>query len=106
MATDQAAAMAEAIEAGEDGSVGGLLERLADRIGGHAHVKAVFGEPIQQGDVTVVPVARVRWGIGRLADHGQCRGGAGAGLAGLWRERRPRLAGHHGRRSLAAGAVS
>jgi uncharacterized spore protein YtfJ len=41
-----------------------LLERLAEFVGAKATVRAVFGEPIRQGDRTVVPVARVRWGFG------------------------------------------
>jgi uncharacterized spore protein YtfJ len=27
-------------------------------------VEAVFGAPVQHGEVTVIPVARVRWGLG------------------------------------------
>ena len=42
----------------------GSLERLAELVGAKANVNAVFGEPIRQGDLTVVPVARVRWGVG------------------------------------------
>lgn len=34
-----------------------LLERLADKLGGRAKVDAVFGAPVQQGDLTVIPVA-------------------------------------------------
>ena len=41
-----------------------FLERLAELVGAKATVRAVFGEPIQRGDMTVVPVARVRWGFG------------------------------------------
>lgn len=41
-----------------------LLERLADLVGAKAGVHAVFGEPIERGSLTVVPVARVRWGFG------------------------------------------
>jgi hypothetical protein len=41
-----------------------LLERLAERIGGRAKAEAVFGAPVQHGEVTVIPVARVRWGLG------------------------------------------
>ena len=41
-----------------------LIERLAEMLGAKANVQAVFGEPIARGDVTVVPVARVRWGFG------------------------------------------
>jgi uncharacterized spore protein YtfJ len=83
MASDETKAMTDAIEAAEVGSVSGLLERLADRIGGRANVKAVFGEPIQQGDLTVVPVARVRWGIGVGGGRGgDAQGGSGSGGGG------------------------
>lgn len=41
-----------------------LLERLAERIGGRAKAEAVFGAPVQHGEVTFIPVARVRWGLG------------------------------------------
>jgi uncharacterized spore protein YtfJ len=41
-----------------------LLERLAELVGAKATVKVVFGEPVRQGELTVVPVARVRWGFG------------------------------------------
>lgn len=50
-----------------------LLDRLGERLGSQATVKAVFGEPVERGDVTVMPVARVRWGYG---------GGAGSGPMG------------------------
>ena len=42
----------------------GLMERLADRLGGKASVAAVFGDPIASDGVTVVPVAKVRFGFG------------------------------------------
>jgi uncharacterized spore protein YtfJ len=51
-------------EAVEGGPSDRFLDRLAERIGGRASVKAVFGDPIERGDLTVVPVARVRWGFG------------------------------------------
>jgi hypothetical protein len=58
----------EATESAERSAAGGpadrLLERLADLVGARATVQAVFGEPIRQGELTVVPVARVRWGFG------------------------------------------
>ena len=49
-----------------------ILDRLGERLGTQATVKAVFGEPVERGDVTVIPVARVRWGLG---------GGSGSGPA-------------------------
>jgi uncharacterized spore protein YtfJ len=47
-----------------------FVERLAKRLGLSASAKAVFGEPVERDGVTVVPVAKVRWGFG---------GGSGAG---------------------------
>lgn len=41
-----------------------LLERLAELIGARAGVQAVFGEAVRQDGLTVVPVARLRWGFG------------------------------------------
>ena len=64
-----------------------LIERLADRVGGRAKVEAVFGAPVQQDDVTVIPVARVRWGVGggggedRRNDVSASGSGGGGGVA-------------------------
>lgn len=49
-----------------DKRFGNLLEAL----GGTATAKAVFGEPIERDGLTIVPVARVRFGVG---------GGGGSG---------------------------
>ncbi|ASU82921.1 hypothetical protein CDO52_09080 [Nocardiopsis gilva YIM 90087] len=46
------------------------LDRVNARLGGTASVSAVFGDPIECDGVTVIPVARIRFGVG---------GGAGAG---------------------------
>lgn len=51
-----------------------LLERAAAALGGRASVHAVYGEPITQGDVTIVPVARGRFGFG----GDEAGGGGGA----------------------------
>jgi sporulation protein YtfJ len=73
-ATDDAAHTAEA------GLANQFLERLAERIGGHASVRAVFGEPIERGDLVVIPVARVRWGVGGGAGSaGESVGGPDSG---------------------------
>jgi hypothetical protein len=67
---EQAQETAEAAAGGRP--VDRLLERLADRLGAKASVQAVYGEPIRHGELTVVPVARVRWGFG-----------GGAGMSGV-----------------------
>jgi uncharacterized spore protein YtfJ len=85
MTTDQVnleQAMREAIQAGSSPA---FLERLAERIGGQARVQAVFGAPIERGELTVVPVARVRWGFGGgtgTASDGPGGQGSGSGSGG------------------------
>lgn len=46
------------------GRASGFIEGLAERLGLHARASAVFGEPVVQGAVTVIPVAKVRYGFG------------------------------------------
>lgn len=70
--------MDEARHAAEGGLGDRFLAGVAERIGARASVTAVFGEPIERGDVTVIPVARVRWGFG----GGQGEGGEAAGATG------------------------
>lgn len=64
MTTGVADTVEMARDATEGKQVDRFLERLAERVGARASVKAVFGEPIERGDLTVVPIARVRWGFG------------------------------------------
>jgi uncharacterized spore protein YtfJ len=70
--------MDEARKEAEGGPADSFMERLAERIGARASVTAVFGEPVERGDLTVIPVARVRWGIG----GGTGSGGDEAGSSG------------------------
>ena len=41
-----------------------FVERLADRLRANASAKAVYAEPVEHDGVTVIPVAKVRWGFG------------------------------------------
>jgi uncharacterized spore protein YtfJ len=66
----------------EGGKVDSLIEGLAERIGAQAGVRAVFGEPLERGDKTVVPVARARWGFGGGAGQGPEEQGSGTGGGG------------------------
>ena len=50
-----------------------ILDRLGERIGMRATVRAVFGEPVARGDVTIIPVARIRWGYGGGSGMGPIR---------------------------------
>jgi uncharacterized spore protein YtfJ len=64
MATDIDDAIREARDTTEGGPFGRFLEAIAERVGAHASVTAVFGEPVERGGLTVIPVASVRWGFG------------------------------------------
>jgi uncharacterized spore protein YtfJ len=72
-------------EAREQVEKGDFVSAIAERIGSSAGVKAVFGEPVESEGVTVIPVAKVRWGAGgggggEGADEG-FGGGGGAAAA-------------------------
>ena len=64
-----------------EGDVGSrLLDRLISQLGGKAGAKAVFGDPVERDGITVIPVARVRWGFG--AGGGASPEGSGSGGGG------------------------
>ncbi|HUQ43618.1 MAG TPA: spore germination protein GerW family protein [Candidatus Limnocylindria bacterium] len=82
---DLGAAVGEARKAGGGGSIDGFVERMAERVGGTASVRAVFGDPIERDGITVIPVARVRYGFGGGAGNGpasESRMAAGSGTGG------------------------
>jgi len=59
-----------------------LVPVLAERLGASACAAAVFGEPIERDGVTIVPVARVRYGFGGGGGAGPDGRGAGSGGGG------------------------
>jgi uncharacterized spore protein YtfJ len=71
------AAIAEARRAGAANRIEGFVERLAERVGGKASVRAVFGDPIERNGTTIVPVAKVRWGFGGGVGRGPIAMGPG-----------------------------
>jgi uncharacterized spore protein YtfJ len=61
-----------------------LLGRIGETVGQKAHVSTIFGDPVQREGVTVIPVAKARFGFGggggsgtRESDEGQGGGGGG-----------------------------
>jgi uncharacterized spore protein YtfJ len=67
-----------------------FLDRLSEKIAETGSVRAVFGAPIERDGITIVPVARARWGLGggggsnagpegRTGVTGQGSGGGAAG---------------------------
>lgn len=69
-------------EAQRAGPAEQFLERLAERVGGRAGVETVFGPPIQSGELTVIPVARIRWGVGGGGGASEKDGASGSGGGG------------------------
>ena len=56
---EEARSAAESDAASDD-----RFNRLVHSLGGTATASAVFGDPVEKDGVTVVPVARVRYGVG------------------------------------------
>jgi len=64
-----------------------LLDRMAERVGSNARAEAVYGAPVERDGITVIPVAKVRWGFGGGdgtsagdgATHGAGGGSGGGG---------------------------
>jgi uncharacterized spore protein YtfJ len=59
-----------------------FVERLAQRVGSSFGAATLFGEPIERGEITVIPVARAAWGFGGGSGSGPDNAGAGAGGGG------------------------
>jgi uncharacterized spore protein YtfJ len=59
-----------------------LLERIGETVGQGAKVSAVFGEPVQCGNLTVIPVAKARFGFGGGGGSGSLKGEEGSGGGG------------------------
>jgi uncharacterized spore protein YtfJ len=57
-----------------------FLERMAERLSLSARSATVFGSPIQQNGLTVIPVAKVRYGFGGGGARHELGGGGGAGV--------------------------
>jgi uncharacterized spore protein YtfJ len=72
----------ESIDRKATGMAGGLMEKIAERLGGSAHVAAVYGDPVERDGVTVIPVARVSWGYGAGSGGGPEGNGGGEGAGG------------------------
>lgn len=58
----------------EEAVADGRLVRFLEALGGAATARAVFGEPVERRGVTVIPVARVRYGAGGGGGRGPGRG--------------------------------
>lgn len=59
-----------------------FLEGMAEKLGVHAKASAVFADPVERDGVTVIPVAKVRWGFGGGGGSGRGRAGETGGGSG------------------------
>jgi uncharacterized spore protein YtfJ len=61
-----------------------LIQTVVERIGGEFRAAKVFGEPVERGGTTVIPVAALRMGFGggTNADASRRQDGEGAGGGG------------------------
>jgi uncharacterized spore protein YtfJ len=57
-----------------------LFERLADHLSYTGRATTVFGEAVERDGVTIIPVAKAKWGLGGGGGHR--RPGAQEGLGG------------------------
>jgi uncharacterized spore protein YtfJ len=62
--------------------VNDVLDRVAESVGTRANVAAVFGEPIEREGLTVIPVAKARFGFGGGGGSGAREGEDGSGGGG------------------------
>ena len=59
-----------------------LLEQIGQTVGQKANVSSVFGEPIEREGLTVIPVAKARFGFGGGGGTGSREGDEGGGGGG------------------------
>jgi uncharacterized spore protein YtfJ len=78
MATDIDTRTRESSGAGVDT----LLERIAERLGATVKASTIFGEPVERDGLTIIPVAKARWGFGGGGGSGQDTHGPGSGGGG------------------------
>ena len=56
-----------------------LIGTMAEKLGAVARAATIFAEPVEQDGITVIPVAKARWGFGGGVGHRKDEDGAGGG---------------------------
>ena len=62
--------------------VSDLLERIGQIVGRRARVSTIFGEPVEHEGITVIPVAKARFGFGGGGGSGSIESDTGSGGGG------------------------
>lgn len=81
MSDDLDRAFDDASDAGI-GFADALAERLAEKVGARAGARLVFGDAVERDGVTVIPVARIRYGFGAGGGSGTDESGETSGSGG------------------------
>jgi uncharacterized spore protein YtfJ len=75
--------LGDSVRKARDAASDDRLQALAAKVGADAGAKAVFGKPVEREGITVIPVARVRWGFGGGYGQGDDNShGSGSGGGG------------------------
>ena len=56
-----------------------FMETMVEKLGAVARASTVFAEPVERDGITVIPVAKARWGFGGGVGHSKDEDGAGGG---------------------------
>jgi uncharacterized spore protein YtfJ len=67
------------MEAEKPNSTDRFIGTMAEKLGAAARAATIFGEPVERDGVTVIPVAKARWGFGGGAGRRKDEDGAGGG---------------------------
>ena len=54
-----------------------FISAMAEKLGAVAQASTVFGEPVERDGITVIPVAKARWGFGGGAGQRKDQEGSG-----------------------------
>ena len=60
-----------------------LIQKLIDAFGGSAGASLVYGDAVDRGGITVIPVAKVGFGFGFGRNNEKGKGGRGGGLGAV-----------------------
>ena len=67
------------MELDKPNSAASFIGGMAEKLGAAARAATIFGDPIERDGVTVIPVAKARWGFGGGAGSSGGPHGVGAG---------------------------
>jgi uncharacterized spore protein YtfJ len=74
--------MQQQVDQAVNGTSDSIVQRLADVLGAKSSASAAYGPAIERDGVTVIPVAKVRWGFGGGGGTGSAVEKLGAGGSG------------------------